>query len=165
MNRLLATALFPTLLLGFWCTPSAALELGAQAPALSLPDAEGTPLPSANGQVRLVDFWASWCGPCRHSFPWMNAMQQKYGAQGLQIVGVNVDEERADADRFLAKVPASFQIVFDPSGETPAAWSVKGMPTSYLVGRDGKVLWRHLGFNVADAPELEAAIESALGTP
>ena len=92
-------------------------------------------------------------------------MQEKYGAQGLQIVGVNVDEERADADGFLAKVPAKFQIVFDASGQTPTAWAVSGMPTSYLVGRDGKVLWQHLGFNQADSPDLEAAIKTALGTP
>ena len=164
MNRPLLKALLP-LLLGISSMPAGALDVGASAPALTLPDAAGTALPPADGHVRLVDFWASWCGPCRHSFPWMNAMQEKYGAQGLQIVGVNVDEERSDADGFLAKVPARFQIVFDPSGETPAAWAVKGMPTSYLVGRDGKVLWQHLGFNEADAPDLEAAIKTALGSP
>ena len=165
MNPRNRKALSVALLLGAMVAPARALEIGAPAPALALPDAGGTPLPPANGQVRLVDFWASWCGPCRHSFPWMNAMQQKYGAQGLQIVGVNLDEERADADGFLAKIPASFQIVFDPSGQTPAAWAVKGMPTSYLISRDGKVLWQHLGFSQADAPELEAAIKTAVGAP
>ena len=93
MNRPLLKALLP-LLLGISSMPAGALDVGASAPALTLPDAKGTPLPPGEGKVRLVDFWASWCGPCRHSFPWMNAMQEKYAAQGLQIVGVNVDEER-----------------------------------------------------------------------
>jgi len=141
------------------------LDVGTQAPALALPDAKGAPLSPADGKVRLVDFWASWCGPCRHSFPWMNEMQEKYGAQGLQIVGVNVDEERADADGFLAKVPAKFQVVFDASGKTPAAWAVKGMPTSFLVGRDGKVVSQHQGFNQADTADAEAAIKAALAAP
>src|SRR4051812_16001142 len=72
------------------------------------------------GKVVLVDFWASWCEPCRHSFPWLNAMQAKYADRGLVVIGVNVDRERADADRFLRDVPAKFQIVYDPEGTLAA---------------------------------------------
>ena len=165
MNYIRTNVVAFTLLLGIWLAPAHALEVGTTAPSLALPDASGTALPPADGQVRLVDFWASWCGPCRHSFPWMNEIQQKYAADGLQIVGVNVDETRTDADDFLKKVPAGFRVVFDASGKTPAAWGVKGMPTSYLVGRNGKVVWQHLGFNKADTAEIEAAIKTALAAP
>src|SRR5262245_36267509 len=68
----------------------------------------------SRGDVVWLDFWASWCVPCRHSFPWMNAMQDKYGPLGLTIVAVNLDAERSDADRFLATMPAGFRIQFDP---------------------------------------------------
>ena len=74
------------------------------------------PLALADGQARLtyVDFWASWCGPCRQSFPWMNQMQDKYGAKGLRVLAVNLDARREDAQRFLAEHPARFALGFDP---------------------------------------------------
>ena len=81
-----------------------------------------------SSQPVLVDFWASWCGPCRQSFPWMNAMQAKYGARGLQIVAVNVDAKRADADKFLEQVPASFSIAFDSQGDTPRRFAKPRWP-------------------------------------
>ena len=110
-----------------------------------------------------VDFWASWCGPCRQSFPWMNEMQAKYGPQGFQIVGVNVDLKNEDAKAFLAKTPARFAVAFDPAGATPRTFGIKGMPSSVLIGPDGKVLLEHSGFKEADRAELEAKIKAALG--
>ena len=73
-------------------------------------------LQPVQGQVIWVDFWASWCVPCRRSFPWMNTMQRKYGAHGLQIIAINLDKDRALADGFLAEVPAEFALRFDPAG-------------------------------------------------
>ena len=144
---------------------AAALEVGQPAPPLSLPDAAGTPLDlkALQGKVVYVDFWASWCGPCRHSFPWMNAMQEKYGPQGFAILGINLDEEPADAAGFLAKMPAKFQVLYDRSGQTPSAYGVKGMPTSVLIGRDGKVLFQHIGFTKEGSAGLEEAIATAVG--
>lgn len=141
-----------------------ALEIGQAAPPLRLPDLAGKPVDLAElrGQVVYVDFWASWCGPCRHSFPWMNAMQEKYGPQGLVVLGVNLDEEAGEAADFLSQTPAGFQVVYDSTGQTPAAYGVKGMPTSVLVGRDGKVLFQHLGFTKAGSAGLEAAIATAV---
>src|SRR5262245_55408274 len=79
--------------------------------------ADGTlDLSHYRGRLVLVDFWASWCAPCRQSFPWLNEMQSRYGKRGLVVVGVNVDRQRADADRFLKETPAKFQIVYDPDG-------------------------------------------------
>ncbi len=83
------------------------------APAVLAAD-EPLDLTQFRGKVVVIDFWASWCAPCRQSFPWLNEMQAKYRDRGLVIIGVNVDRERAEADRFLQQTPADFQIVYDP---------------------------------------------------
>jgi cytochrome c biogenesis protein CcmG/thiol:disulfide interchange protein DsbE len=141
-----------------------ALEKGAAAPQFDLQGMDGAvQLAKMSGKVVYVDFWASWCGPCRQSFPWMNEMQAKYGARGLQIVGINVDAKSADARSFLAATPAKFIIALDPQGATPRQYGIKGMPSSVLIGPDGKVLMEHSGFRDADRAELEAKIQSALG--
>jgi thiol-disulfide isomerase/thioredoxin len=144
--------------------PASAADLGAPAPAFDLAGLDGqVSLARYQGKLVYVDFWASWCGPCRQSFPWMNQMQAKYGAQGLQIIGVNLDAKNADARAFLAATPAQFAIAFDPAGATPKQYGLKGMPSSYLIGRDGKLLMTHMGFNQNDKDELEKAIKSHLG--
>jgi thiol-disulfide isomerase/thioredoxin len=150
-------------LLGSIGISALALEPGEPAPVLSLAGSTAQQAVPVAGKLTYVDFWASWCGPCRKSFPWMNEMQRKYAAQGLAIVGVNLDQERSDADAFLQKIPAEFPIAFDPSGDAPTRYGVKGMPTSVLVGADGKVLEVHAGFNETDAAALEEMIRSHLG--
>lgn len=141
-----------------------ALDKGAPAPQFDLPGLDGAvKLAKLQGKVVYVDFWASWCGPCRQSFPWMNDMQAKYGGKGLQIVGVNVDAKSDDARQFLTATPARFAIAFDPQGATPRSYGIKGMPSSVLIGPDGKVLLEHFGFRDADRAELESKIQSALG--
>jgi cytochrome c biogenesis protein CcmG/thiol:disulfide interchange protein DsbE len=144
--------------------PAWALDAGAAAPQFDLPGREGAvQLATFKGKVVYVDFWASWCGPCRQSFPWLNEMQAKYGARGLQVVGVNLDAKADDARKFLLENPAHFQIAFDPAGATPRSYGIKGMPSSALVGPDGHVLLQHAGFKEADRAELEGAIVKALG--
>jgi len=141
-----------------------ALENGQPAPAFDLVGVnERVKLSNYTGKVIYVDFWASWCGPCKHSFPWMSEMQVKYGAKGLQIIGINLDSKIEDGQRFLKANPASFVIAFDPTGNTPKAYVVKGMPTSYLIGRDGKIIAQHMGFKDGDKAELEKSIQEALG--
>lgn len=143
--------------------PSPAAEPGQAAPALRLPGLQGeVDLAALAGQVVYVDFWASWCGPCRLSFPFMNELQARHQAQGLRVVAVNVDARRPDADRFLAANPARFTVAFDASGDTPRRWAVKTMPSSALVGRDGRVLWVHRGFRDEDRADLAARIAAAL---
>ena len=152
---------------GLWLALSAplvlALEAGQSAPDIDLPGATIAPkLADLKGKVVYLDFWASWCGPCRQSFPWMNEMQKKYGARGLRVVAVNLDAKRADADRFLTEVPAEFALAFDAKGESAKRVGVKGMPTSVLIGADGKVVAVHQGFREQDRAELEAMFVAAL---
>ena len=151
----------------FWAAGGAgATDAGQPAPNVALPDAQGAvvALDTLRGKVVYVDFWASWCGPCRRSFPWMNEMQQKYGSKGLAIVAVNVDKKRADADKFLAQFPATFPIVFDEAGTSPAAFGVKGMPSSYLIDARGNVVFVERGFVDAHRVELEDRIKALLAS-
>jgi cytochrome c biogenesis protein CcmG, thiol:disulfide interchange protein DsbE len=115
------------------------------------------------GKVVVVDFWASWCVPCRRSFPWMNAMQAKYGDRGLVIIGINVDRDRAAAEEFLAEVPADFRIHYDSQADIARDFGVEAMPSSYIIGRDGAIVTRHLGFKVRKQDEYEAILVEALG--
>ena len=113
-------------------------------------------------KVILIDFWASWCGPCRRSFPWMNDMHTKYQDDGLVIVAVNVDNDLAAANRFLSDYPARFEVQFDPDKSLAREFEVVAMPSSFLIGRDGEVVEQHLGFKVLKQDEYEAAIRAAL---
>jgi cytochrome c biogenesis protein CcmG, thiol:disulfide interchange protein DsbE len=153
-------ACFAVLLFAAQCH---ALAPGQTAPGVSLQGLDGKThaLADYKGQVVLVDFWASWCGPCRQSFPFLNRMQSTYGAAGFKVVGINVDEKRADADRFLTKVPASFDLWFDPQGVAPKAFDVKVMPSSYLIDAEGKIIHVHLGYKLADAAKVETLIRNA----
>jgi thiol-disulfide isomerase/thioredoxin len=137
-----------------------AAGVGEMAPALTLPTAEGAAisLERLRGKVVYVDFWASWCGPCRRSFPWMNDVQQRYGPADVAIVAVNVDAKRDDAARFLRQYPAGFAVVFDATGATPRAWDVRAMPSSYLIDRRGRIARIEHGF----LDEHRAALEEAI---
>jgi thiol-disulfide isomerase/thioredoxin len=133
--------------------------VGAMEPAAAqLPEAFGP----VNAKVIWVDFWASWCAPCRRSFPWMNAMHERYAGEGLEIIAVNVDKERALADEFLGETPAEFRLHFDPSGGLAESFGVQAMPSSFMLDADGNVLATHYGFKLADTEEYEHAIRAAL---
>jgi len=133
--------------------------------ALALPAAraeDGLALEQYAGKVVVLDFWASWCVPCRRSFPWLNTMHDKYAEQGLVIVGVNLDQERADADGFLAEFPPRFRIYFDVNKDLAREFGVEAMPTSFVLGRDGEVHAQHYGFMVRKQQEYEAVITGLL---
>jgi cytochrome c biogenesis protein CcmG, thiol:disulfide interchange protein DsbE len=126
---------------------SSAVQVGESAPGFSLPTYAKETLKSEAlaGKLVYIDFWASWCAPCKQSFPWMNEMQQKYGAQGLRVVAINVDKRREDADRFLRLVPARFTVAFDPDGLTPKQFAVAAMPSSYLIDHSGRIVFSRFG--------------------
>ena len=113
-------------------------------------------------KVVVLDFWASWCVPCRRSFPWMNEMHDKYGKDGLVIIGVNMDASTADAEAFLAEIPARFQIIYDAEGDLAKRYDVIAMPSSYVFDRDGKQVANHLGFKVKRQDEYEALLQETL---
>jgi cytochrome c biogenesis protein CcmG, thiol:disulfide interchange protein DsbE len=143
--------------------PSMALAVGEAGPAFELPGLTApVKLSDFKGKVVYVDFWASWCGPCKESFPWLNEMQAKYGAKGFQVVGVNVDAKTTDAKTFLTDVPAKFTVAFDDKGTTPKQFGIKGMPSSVLLDGSGKVISQHTGFRDADKAQLEKSIQQAL---
>jgi cytochrome c biogenesis protein CcmG, thiol:disulfide interchange protein DsbE len=119
-------------------------------------------LAAFKGQVVYVDFWASWCAPCRESFPWMNRMQSQLGRDGLVVIAVNVDRKHADAERFLREHPAQFRVLFDPDGLLPEEFGVRGMPTSFLIDRTGRVHLRHEGFRLSDRDALAQQIRTLL---
>lgn len=145
---------------------SSALELGAPAPALEAKGQDGQPLRiKPREAVVYLDFWASWCGPCKQSFPWMNAMQTQYGSKGLRVIAINLDQKPADGQRFLQSNRASFEVGWDPTGQTPRLYGVKTMPTSYLIDRQGKVIFKHAGFTTLDEAALEKQIKLALEGP
>ena len=141
-----------------------AAGIGDAAPAFALPTAAGETiaLDALRGRVVYVDFWASWCGPCRRSFPWMNDLQRKYAARGLTIVAINVDRRRADAERFLQQTPAAFTVLYDEAGTSPAAFAVKGMPSSYLIDSGGRVVEVENGFRDERKDVLEQRIRTLL---
>ena len=143
---------------------AAAVAVGDAAPPFALPNAAGETitLDRLRGKVVYVDFWASWCSPCRRSFPWMNTMNRLYRDKGLAIIAINVDKKRADADRFLAETPAEFSVLYDPPGATPAAYAVKGMPSSYLIDANGKVVAVEVGFRDENSAALEQRIRALI---
>jgi cytochrome c biogenesis protein CcmG/thiol:disulfide interchange protein DsbE len=103
-------------------------------------------LPQYRGKVVYIDFWASWCGPCKLSFPYMQQLASRYPTSSFVLIAVNVDHERDKADQFLRQTGSTFPIVYDPNGAIASKYPVKGMPTSVLIGRDGRVRYVHSGF-------------------
>jgi thiol-disulfide isomerase/thioredoxin len=156
---LFAKAVFFANTLGF------AVEVGAFIPkcaVLGIGENQSLDLNQYKGKVLYVDFWASWCGPCAKSFPFLNEMHEQFKDQGLQIVGVNLDENADDAKAFLAKYPASFTVAADVSKQCAKDFAVKAMPSSYLIDRNGVVQHVHLGFRPGEAQELRTLVEKLL---
>ncbi|HKJ88466.1 MAG TPA: TlpA disulfide reductase family protein [Gammaproteobacteria bacterium] len=137
--------------------------LAAKAPDFSLPGDHGTVRLSAHrGTPVYLDFWASWCGPCRRSFPWMNAMKQRYG-DGLTILAVNLDKNRSLARKFIRTMKPAFTIAYDPKGDIAEAYGVKGMPSSYIIDAKGRIVSSHVGFRKKDEADMEATISRLVG--
>jgi len=142
--------------------------VGQPAPACqlnSIGGGAGKNLQQYKGKVVYVDFWASWCGPCAQSFPYMNKLHREYQPKGLEIVGVNLDEEPQEAQAFLTKTPAQFTVLADAGGACPQAYGVKAMPSSYLIDRQGVVRHVHLGFKPGEADQLRGLVEKLLAEP
>ncbi len=127
----------------------------------TLASAPGDSIPLA-GRVVYLDFWASWCAPCRASFPWMRTLQDKYRAQGLQVVTIDLDSDPATGRKFLQEVNSSLPVIFDSKGSLAKQYGLEVMPTSFIYGRDGKLEFRHEGFHPREAAALESRIAALL---
>ena len=121
-------------------------KTGQALPALA-PLLPGAAIPNTKGKVVLVDFWASWCAPCKASFPAFNRLQQKYSSKGLVIIGVGVDDDPAKYQEFAGKMGAKFLIVHDSAHKAAGFFSPPSMPTSYLADRKGVIRYVHNGFH------------------
>jgi thiol-disulfide isomerase/thioredoxin len=140
---------------------SVGLLIAASLNAASIPTTDAPLLRTLKGKVVLLDFWASWCGPCRQSFPWMSDLQRRYGSD-LVVVAVNLDQDRALAEQFLKATPAAFRIEYDPEGKLATQFDVTSMPMSFVIDRKGQVREQHKGFRAAQKAEREQAITKLL---
>ena len=147
------------LLLALTLACSAILPTGGSAGTFeAMPAKASAKLAEYKGKVIVLDFWASWCGTCQKSIPWLESLQSKYGAGNFQIVGINVDKKKEDADRIIAKLGMHLPVIFDANGELPEALKVEGMPYSVIVNSSGQIVDRITGFN----DESKARIENQL---
>ena len=128
----------------------------------TLAQAADLDLNAYRGKVVYLDFWASWCGPCKQSFPWMETLKDAYGRQGLTVIAVNLDMDRADADKFLERFRPTFEVRFDPKGELAALYKVRAMPSSVLIDRHGVARFTHEGYRPVDGAAYEAQVRELL---
>lgn len=140
----------------------AAVAADGPAPRAVVP-AAAFDLAAHAGKVVVLDFWASWCKPCRESMPWLSRLQREHGAKGLQVVAVSVDADEADMRSRLGELDEGIVVVFDPEGVLAQQYKLEGMPTSYLIDRGGKARGSHLGFRAKEAAAREAEIVALLG--
>lgn len=144
----------------------AAVTVGQAAPQFTLPllGASGAyQLSQFQGKVLYVDFWASWCGPCRQSLPLLNELRQELGAQGFEVLAINLDENPQDGLAFLQQYPVSYPVVSDPQAETPKIYGLKAMPTSYLLDKQGNIRVVHAGFKEGDIVKIRSQVMQLLG--
>lgn len=156
--------LFWVAIAAFGGQPVHALKVGQALPEFARPGLEsGNLLRSGHfrGRVIYLDFWASWCGPCRISLPAMDKIYRDLSARGLTVIAVNLDEEVEDAKAFLRDHPVSYHVVRD-DGSLPKRFEIKGMPTAYLIDRSGRVRAVHEGFRRGDAEKVRRLISQLL---
>ena len=143
-----------------WAAVALGCALGLS--GASAPGGMRATLHALRGRVVYVDFWASWCVPCRESFPWMKALERTYGRRGLSIVAVNLNHNRKNAERFLRVFRPGFTVIFDPSGRLAQRYRIIGMPTSFLIDRRGKIRFTHTGFFLRRRAQYEQQVRELL---
>jgi peroxiredoxin len=141
-----------------------ALSVGSKAPDIDLTDLDGkvVHVGDLKGKVVLVDFWASWCAPCREELPVLESLHKKYASEGLVIVGVSADSERDNMTKFLRRTKLSFRVVHDGQRAVAGRYAPPKMPSSYVIDRNGLVRHVHAGFKASDAATLESEIKTLL---
>jgi thiol-disulfide isomerase/thioredoxin len=145
-----------------WSASAASIAPGSPAPGFQLHSSTSTDLSLSDlkGQVVLINFWASWCGPCRQEMPVLEQLYKKYKPAGFTLLGVNVEPKSADAMGFLKSTPVSFPILFDPDSKVSQLYAVPGMPSTVILDRTGKVRYVHQGYKPGDESEYQDQIRS-----
>jgi thiol-disulfide isomerase/thioredoxin len=165
MNRNRFTLLAGALWLTLSAAPAQAVAPASSAPALAGPYLNQPGRLSSQelkGKVVYVDFWASWCGPCRASFPVLDKLYGQHKDKGFVVLGINQDDRPEDAQAFLARIPVAFPLIVDSEHRLAADFEVKGMPSAILVDRKGIVRHVHRGFRSGDEKEIAALVEQLL---
>ena len=128
---------------------AATLQTGAAAPAFQLNSNTGKPLALADfrGQIVLLNFWASWCGPCRQEMPILEQLNRQYHAKGVTLLGINVEPDSAAAVSWLKATPVTFPILFDTDSKVSNLYEVAGMPNTVIIDRKGQVRYIHRGYS------------------
>lgn len=153
------------LLLCFSATNAAfALEAGKPMPEIGLKtlDGKNVTAKALKGKVVVLDFWATWCGPCKVELPILQKLYKKYGKDGLVIIGINIDNEPDKLKGFLSKLGVTFPIAHDKGKEVTKRYEPEKMPSSFIIGRDGVVKHVHAGFNAEDEAKFEKEIKALL---
>ena len=122
-------------------------------------------LTAYRGKVVYLDFWASWCGPCKQSFPWLSEMEHQFKSRDFVVVAVNVDHDHERALNFLSEFSAEFPIIYDPAGTIATEYKVSGMPSAVLIDRTGHIRYQHAGFSTKKKDQYEEHIETLLSEP
>lgn len=142
-----------------------AVDVGEPPPEINLPDLSNgkkVSLAALRGKVVVVDFWASWCAPCKEEMPVLESLYKRFKDQGLVVIGVSVDNEAANAKKFLSSVKVSFPVVHDAGHGVADKFKPPRMPTSYVIDKAGKIRFVHAGFRKEDAKKLEDEITKLL---
>ncbi|MGD8908211.1 MAG: TlpA disulfide reductase family protein [Chromatiales bacterium] len=141
-------AIFPAILALLFINPLPAASLSGAAPDFTLKSRSGenVKLSELRGQVVMVNFWASWCGPCRQEMPLLDQLYRRYQPMGFTLLGVNVEEDSAAADKVLSEIPVSFPILYDSKNQVSERYQVSAMPSTVMIDRDGNVRYLHHGY-------------------
>ena len=144
-----------------WSGIAQSASISGPAPNFTLKSLSGEniKLSELAGSVVLINFWASWCGPCRQEMPFLNAIHNKYKALGFTVLGVNVEEEVANARSFIAERPVDFPILFDSNNNVSELYKVIAMPTTVVIDRDGKLRFLHQGYQSGDEVEYRKMVK------
>lgn len=144
--------------------PVVAGELAGPAPDFTLQSRAGAQvsLSDLRGEVVMINFWATWCGPCRAEMPHLEALHQRYSDLGFTLLGVNVEEDSRLSDQFLAETPVSFDILFDPSNGVSELYDVIAMPSTVLVDRQGNMRFIHHGYKEGYENEYQTQVRALL---
>jgi len=119
-------------------------------------------LSELRGQVVMINFWASWCGPCRQEMPLLDQLYQRYQPMGFTLLGVNVEEDSGAADKILKEIPVSFPVLYDNKSKVSESYQVQAMPSTFLIDRDGKLRYLHKGYRPGTEEDYQKQIRELI---